>query len=73
MEGDAIVDVRREYPEDFAAQMLDPRGLADEAATAVASGEVLRSQRSAVGHFDVDTIVVLGDPGHLTRAIDRDP
>src|ERR1700694_516206 len=50
---------------------VDAGFLADQAATAVASDEVLRPQRTAVGQFDVDAAVVLGKTRHLTFAIDR--
>ena len=50
---------------------VDAGFLADQAATAVASDEVLRPQRTAVGQLDVDAGVVLGKARHLTSAIDR--
>ena len=40
----------------------DARGLPDGAASAVASDEVGRPHRPAVGQFDVHTGVVLGEP-----------
>ena len=48
-----------------------PACLADQAATAVASDEVLRPQRTAVGQLDVDAGVVLRKARHLASAIDR--
>jgi len=53
------------------AREVDPGFLADQATTAVASDEVLRSQRTAVGQLDVYAGVVLGKARHLTFAIDR--
>ena len=50
---------------------VDAGALADQAATAVASDEVLRTQRTAVGQLDVDAGVVLGKARHLTSAINR--
>ena len=50
---------------------VDAGFLADQAAAAVASDEVLRPQRTAVGQLDVDAGVVLGEARHLTPAIDR--
>src|SRR6202021_3687326 len=50
---------------------VDTGFLADQAATAVASDEVLRPQRAAVGQLDVDAAVVLREARHLTSAIDR--
>jgi hypothetical protein len=65
---------------DFGDQVADGRGpsrevdagfLADEAATAVASDQILRSQRTAAGQLDVDADVVLRETCHLDSAIDR--
>src|SRR5262249_47469933 len=50
---------------------VDPGDLPDQAATAVASDEVLRPQRTTVGELDVDAGVVLGEGRHLEPAIDR--
>ena len=50
---------------------IDTGFLPDQAATAIASDEVLRPQRTAVGELDVDAGVVLGKARHLTCAIDR--
>ena len=51
---------------------LDPSRLAHKAATAVASDEVRRSHRTAVGQRDVDAGGILREPRHLDAAIDRD-
>ena len=50
---------------------LDPGGLADQAATSVAPGEVFRPQRPAVGQLDVDAGAVLRETRHVTSAVDR--
>ena len=50
---------------------LDAGCLADQAASSVAPGEILRPQRLAVGQLDVDAGFVLREPRHLTPAIDR--
>ena len=50
---------------------LDAGCLADQAASSVASDEILRPQRLAVGQLDVDAGVVLRETRHLTSAIDR--
>ena len=49
----------------------DAGGLADQAAPAVATDEILRPQRLAVGERDVDAGVVLREAGHLASAMDR--
>ena len=51
---------------------VDARGLADQAASAVASDEVLRSERGVVGQIDIDARVVLRTAHHLAAAEDRD-
>src|SRR5207253_268480 len=48
---------------------LDARGFADQAAPAVAADQVLRPQRPAVGHLNVDAAVVLRETRHLPSAI----
>jgi hypothetical protein len=50
---------------------LDACVFTDQTASSVAPNEVFRPQRLAVGEVDVDTCVVLREPGHLTPAIDR--
>ena len=50
---------------------LDAGCLADQAASAIASDEIFRPQRLAVGQLDVDAGVVLREAGHFTSAIDR--
>ena len=50
---------------------LDAGCLADQAASSVAPGEVLRPQRPAVGQLDVDAGFVLRETRHLTFAMDR--
>ena len=50
---------------------LDAGCLADQAASSVAPGEILRPQRLAVGQLDVDAGVVLRETRHLTSAIER--
>ena len=63
--GDQVADRRIPSGE------LDAGCLADHAASSVASDEVLRAQRPAVGQRDVDAGVVLREPCHLAPAIDR--
>ena len=58
---------RRRIP----ARELDAGCLADQAASSVAPGEILRPQRLAVGQLDVDAGFVLRETRHLTSAIDR--
>ena len=58
---------RRRIP----AGELDAGCLPDHAASAVASDEIFRPQRRAVGQLDVDAVVVLREPRHFTSAIDR--
>src|SRR5260221_12245092 len=48
----------------------DAGRLADQTASSVASDEILRPQRLAVGQFDVDAGVVLRETRHVTCAID---
>src|SRR5260221_7033735 len=50
---------------------VDTGFLADQAATAVASDEGFRPQRTAASQLDGDAGVVLGKARHLTTAIDR--
>ena len=50
---------------------VDAGVLADQAATAVASDEVLRSQRAAASQLDIDAGVVLRKARHLASAMDR--
>src|SRR5262245_40721356 len=52
---------------------LDAGSLANHAASAIASDEILRADTPAVGQLDVDTVVVLREAGHRTLAIDRHP
>src|SRR5581483_1911896 len=54
------------------ARELDARGLADDAAAAVAADEVLGAQRLAAGDPDVDAGFVLRGARHLPAALDRD-
>ena len=63
--GDQVADGRIPSGE------LDAGCFADQAASAVASDEILRPQRLAVGQLDVDAGVVLREARHLTSAIDR--
>ena len=49
---------------------LDAGCFADQTASSVAPGEILRPQRLAVGHLDVDAGVVLREARHLTFAIE---
>src|SRR5262249_17896657 len=65
--GDQVADGR------IRPRKVDPGLLADQAATAVTSDEVVRPQRTAVGEGDVDAGVVVGKAGHLAPAQDRDP
>ncbi len=51
------------------ARKLDARGLADEAATAIAADEVLAPQRPAVAERDIDAGLVLREAGHLDAAL----
>ncbi len=51
----------------------DPGGLADEAAPAVASDQVHRTERTAIADADVDSRVILGEARHLGAAIDGHP
>ena len=51
----------------------DAGRLADEAASAVASDEILRPQRAAVAQLDIDAGVVLRETRHFDAAIDRHP
>ena len=51
---------------------LDAGGPADDAASSVASDEVLRPQRLAVGQLDVDAGFVLREARHLRSVIDLD-
>jgi hypothetical protein len=66
---------------DFGDQVADgriPSGefdagcLADQAASSVATDDILRPQRAAVGQLDLHAGVVLRDTGHLNSAMDRD-
>ncbi len=50
---------------------VDAGRLTDQTASSVASDEISRPQRRAVGHLDVDTGVVLRDTRHLASAMDR--
>src|SRR5882757_431689 len=50
---------------------LDAGGFADQAASAVATDEIFRPQRLAVGQLDADAGVILRKTRHLTSAIDR--
>src|SRR5882724_4488939 len=50
---------------------LDAGCFADQAASAVATDEIFRPQRLAVGQFDADAVVILRKTRHLTSAIDR--
>ena len=50
---------------------LDAGCFTDQAAPSVASDEVLRPQRPAVGQLDLDAGVVLGEARHLTSVIDQ--
>ena len=52
---------------------VDAGGLADQAASAVAADEVLRSERRVVGQLDIDAGVVLREAHHLAAAKDRNP
>jgi hypothetical protein len=52
---------------------LDAGDLADEAAPAVATDQVPRSQRRAVGQLDVDAGAVLGEAHHVAAAEDGNP
>ena len=55
------------------ARELDAGRLAHHAAAPVATDQILRPQRCAVGQRDVDAAVVLRETGHLTFAQDRHP
>ena len=57
-------------PRRIPAGELDAGCSTDDASSSVASDEVLRSQRVAVGQFDVDAGVVLREARHLTSVID---
>src|SRR4029078_3140425 len=50
---------------------LDAGGLADQAAPSVASGEVFRPQRLAVGQLDLDAGVVPADTRHVAAPVTR--
>ncbi len=50
---------------------VDAGCLSDQAASAIAPDEVLRSQASAVGKHDVDAGVVLREAGHLGAVVER--
>ena len=52
---------------------LDAGCLTDDAASAVAPDEVLRSKRPVVGQLDVDAGVVLREAHHLAATKDRNP
>ena len=52
---------------------VDAGQLADQAAPAVASDEVLRVQRAAVGQRNVDAAGVLRETGHLDAVTNRHP
>src|SRR5882724_13673311 len=50
---------------------LDAGCFTDQAASTVATDEIFRPQRLAVGQLDADAGVVLRETRHLTSAIDR--
>src|SRR5207253_9385043 len=52
---------------------VDAGCLADQAATAVTAGEVLGSERRAVGHLDIDAAVVLAESHHFAAPADGHP
>jgi hypothetical protein len=52
---------------------VDAGCLADQAASSVASDEILRSERRVVGQLDIDAGVVLSEAHHPTATKDRNP
>src|SRR4051812_32650266 len=51
---------------------VDARCLANDAPPTIATDEVHRAERAAVGERDVDAGVVLRERGHFALAIERD-
>jgi hypothetical protein len=63
--GDQVADAR------IPSREFDTGGLADQAASAVATDDILRPQRAAVRQRDIHAGAVLRDTGHLDAAMDR--
>src|SRR5262249_24049840 len=55
------------------AREIDASCFTNQTASSVASDEILRSQRLAVGQRGVNAGVILGETGHLSPAIYRHP
>src|SRR5690349_10371293 len=59
---------RRRIP----ARKCDAGHLANETATAVATDEIGRAERSPVSECNIDAVVILREAGHLASAMDSD-